>query len=598
MTIGHRRDAHPPKFINRSDTLNTRSVWRPDKDEVVVEHGAVATAHPIAAQVGIDILKSGGNAVDAAIATGFCLNVVEPASSSIAGHGQMIVHMAAEARSIAIDYGHRAPKAATADMFRITGQAVLGNGIYEVEDRTNAIGHLSVGVPGVTAGMCRAHELFGSLPLEQLLEPAVHYAREGFDADPATRLQIASNMSHLVRYRETERTFMPDAYPPPSGSKVIQRDLADTIERIGRQGKDALHQGEVAVAIDDEMKRNGGVLSSYDLAEYEAQVFKPVRTSYRGHELLGSPVPAGATTGLQTLNILENFEVGDLSHASPEQLHLFTEAARHAFADRYNFLGDPDFNPVPLGGMLSKDYACEIAGIIDRNSAKLEKEQEIQPWVAFADRPIHDPWRYDVHPGPERASHASPPSEGDCTTHLSVIDRDRNMVACTQTAVGGFGSGVIVPGTGVLLSNGMVVFNPKPGAANSIAGFKRGLNNMSPVLLLRDGQPFLTVGAPGGRRIICRIAQVISNVVDFGMSMQEAITAPSVDAAERETFIDHRITPQTIEALKRMGHNAVVVPEPSTGGGFSRPRGVMIDPDTGLLHAGVHPFGPDEARGY
>ena len=172
------------------------------------------------------------------------------------------------------------------------------------------------------------------------------------------------------------------------------------------------------------------------------------------------------------------------------------------------------------------------------------------------------------------------------------------MVACTQTAVGGFGSSVIVPGTGVLLSNGMVVFNPKPGSANSIAGFKRGLNNMSPVLLLLDGEPFLAVGAPGGRRIICRIAQVISNVVDFGMSMQDAITAPSVDAAERETFIDHRIEPHIADRLAQMGHNIEVVPEPSTGGGFSRPRGVMIDPDTNLLHAGVHPFGPDEARGY
>ena len=200
--------------------MNTRSVWRPDRDEVVVEHGAVATAHPIAAQVGVDILKSGGNAVDAAVATGFCLNVVEPASSSIAGHGQMIVHMTAQndrnpCRSIAVDYGHRAPRAATADMFRVVGQAVKGNGIYEVEDQANAIGHRSVGVPGVTAGMCRAHELFGSLPLEQLLEPAVHYAREGFEVDPATCLQIARNMPNLLRYRETARVFLRDGFPPP-----------------------------------------------------------------------------------------------------------------------------------------------------------------------------------------------------------------------------------------------------------------------------------------------------------------------------------------------------------------------------------------------
>ncbi len=589
--------------------MNTRSIWRPDKDEVVVEHGAVATAHPIAAQVGVDILKSGGNAVDAAIATGFCLNVVEPASSSIAGHGQMIVHIAAEQRTVAIDYGHRAPRAAKPDTFRVIGQAVRGNGIYEVEDQANAIGHRSAGVPGVTAGMCRAHELFGSLPLEQLIEPAIHYARQGFEADSTTCLQIARSMPNLVRYGESGRVFMPDGYPPTPGEKVVQRDLADTLERIGKEGKNALHAGEIAAAIDEEMRRNDGLLSAQDLADYEAEVRHPVNTPYRGCELLSYPATAGTITALQILNILENFDLsGPISPVhprerfrggqSPEHLHLFIEAARHAFADRYSFLGDSDFNPVPLDGILSKDYARKIARGIDTEVAKLEEERQLQPWVAYADSPIHDPWHYDPKPRPERVLTASPPSDGDCTTHFSVIDHGRNMVACTQTAVGAFGSSVIVPGTGVLLSNGMVVFNPMPGTANSIAGFKRGLNNMSPILALRDGQPFLTVGAPGGRRIICRIAHVISNVIDFGMSIQEAITAPSVDAAERETFVDHRIDPQTVDSLARMGHNVEVVPEPSTGGGFSRPRGVMINADTGLLHAGVHPFGPDEARGY
>ena len=578
--------------------MNTRSVWRPDKDEVVVEHGAVATAHPIAAQVGVDVLKSGGNAVDAAIATGFCLAVVEPWSSSIAGHGQMIVHMAEERRSVAIDYGHRAPRAATADMFRVIGPTMEGTGTYEVEDCANAVGHLSAGVPGVTAGMCRAHELFGSLPLERLLEPAVHYARHGFEADRNACLMIAMFMSDLVRYGETAGVFLPDGYPPVPGSRVVQRDLADTIERIGREGRAALHRGEIADAIDEEMRRNGGLLSSQDLADYEAQVLDPVRTSYRGHELLGSPVPAGTITTLQTLNILESFDLTRLPYGSPGHLHLFIEAARHAYADRYSFVGDPDFYPTPLDGLLSREYALEVSRSIDREKAGLEDEREVQPWVAYSDSPLHDPWRYDPQPRPARAAPASPPSEGDCTTHVSVIDRDRNMVACTQTVAGGFGAGVVVPGTGLLLSNGMVVFNPMPGAANSIGGFKRALNNMSPVLLLNEGQPFLTVGAPGGRRIVCRIAHIISNVLDFGMSIQEAITAPSVDAAGRETLVDHRIDPQTVEALGRMGHNVQVVPEPSTGGGFSRPSGVMIEPGTGLLRAGVQPFGPPEARGY
>ena len=586
--------------MNHKSGLNSRSVWRPDKDEVVVEHGAVATAHPIAAQVGVDILRSGGNAVDAAIATGFCLNVIEPWNSSIAGHGQMIVHMAAEGRTVAIDYGHRAPMGATADMFRVIGQTVEGNGIYEVEGRANAVGHLSVGVPGVTAGMCRAHEMFGVLPLEQLLEPAIHYARKGFEADSTTCLMIASAMPNLVRHGEAARIFLSNGFPPTPGTKVVQRDLAYILERIGKEGKGALYRGEVADAIDEEMQRGGGVLSAKDLARYEAKVLEPVSVTYRGYETLGSPAPAGTITGLQTLSILESFDLGGLRHASPEHLHLFTEAARHAFADRYSLVGDPDFGPVPLNGILSKEYAREIALSIDREVAKLEDERELQPWVAHADSDslMHDPWRLDSLPKPDRAAIASPPSEGDCTTHFSVIDHDRNMVACTQTAVGGFGSGVIVPDTGVLLTNGMIVFNPMPGAANSIAGYKLGLNNMSPVVALKDGNPFFSVGAPGGRRIICRIAHVISNVIDFGMSMQEAITAPSVDAAERETFVDHRIDPRTVEKLAGMGHNVEVVPEPITGGGFSRPRGVMVDPDSGLLRAGVQPTGTDEARGY
>ena len=578
--------------------MNTRSIWRPDKDEVVVEHGAVATAHPIAAEVGVDVLKSGGNAVDAAVATGFCLNVIEPWNSSVAGHGQMLVHMTAEGRSVAIDYGHRAPRAATADMFRVMGQTEAGNGIYEVEDRANAVGHRSVGVPGVTAGMVRAHEMFGSLPLQRLLEPAAHYARQGFEADPTTCLTIARNMPNLVRYGESARVFLPEGFPPAPGARVVQRDLADTLERIGKVGKDALYRGEVAAAIDEEIRRNGGILSAQDLADYEAQVFDPVRVSYRGYELLGSPAPAGTITTLQTLNILESFDLGSLPHGSAEHLHLFVEAARHAFADRYSFVGDPEFDPAPLEGMLSRKYAREIARSIDPVAAKLETEREVQPWVVYADSPLHDPWRYDPQARPERATNASPPSEDGCTTHFSIIDRDRNMVSCTQTAVAQFGSVVVVPGTGVLLSNGMTVFNPMPGAANSIAGFKRAMNNMTPVLLLRDGQPFLTVGAPGGRRIMCRIVHIISNVVDFGMSIQEAITAPSVDVSGRETLVDHRIDMQTVEALARMGHNVEVVPEPFTGGGFSRPRGVMIDPKTGLLHAGVQPIGSDEARGY
>ena len=576
--------------------MQTRSIFRPQKDEVVAETGAVAATNPIASEVGLEILKAGGNAVDAAVATGFCLAVIEPWGSSIAGHGQFLVHMAEEGRSVAIDFSHRAPIAATPDMFTVLGQAESGNGIYEVEGDANAVGHLAAGVPGLTAGLCRAHELFGTLPLEQLLEPAIHYAQGGFQPDATVSVQIAEAMPEFVKYGEGARVFLTDGYPPRRDvDRVVQRDLSDTLRRIGMEGRNALYDGDIPHAVDEHMRRNDGLLRAQDFTDFDVQVSDPVRTAYRGHEVLGSPVPGGGTTEMQMLAILDHLDPKAAGHNTPDGLHLVIEAARHAFADRYRYLGDPDFGPVPLTGMLSERYAKEVSKTIDLERARLEDEREKQPWIAFADAALHDPWPYDSRSRPEIAPAASLPSEGDCTTHFGVIDHDRNMVACTQTAVGGFGSRVVVPGTGVLLTNGMKVFNPMPGAANSIAGYKRGLSNMGPLLVLRDGSPYLTLGAPGGRKIMNRIVQVLMNVIDHGMGIQEAITAPIVDAADRETFVDHRIDESVAEALRGMGHN---IEFPATEGAFSRPNGLMVHPETGLVHAGVEVFSAAEARGF
>lgn len=578
--------------------MNNQSIWRPDKQEVVVENGAVASAHPIASKVGIDILQDGGNAVDAAIATGFCLNVVEPWSSCIAGHGHMLVYMSDLGKTLSLDYSHRSPMDANANMYQVLGQVEAGNGLYEVESQSNSVGHSSVGVPGVTAGMWKAHELFGSLPMEQLMEPSIHYAREGFDVDWTACLMIAQVMPDLIRYSEGGRVFLPGGYPPIPGEKLVQSDLADVLTRISKEGRDALYKGDIAHAIDEEMKLNGGFLNARDLAAFEVEVSEPLRTSYKGYDILSSPVPSGAFTQLQALNILSYFDIDKLRHNSDRYLHLIVEALRHSFADRYRFLGDPDFGPVPLKGMLSKDYAREIAGMINRENAEMESETELQPWVSFADKIVHNPWNYENNNGLDPIGSMSPPSAGDSTTHFSVIDKSRNMVSCTQTATAGFGSRVVVPGTGILLTNGMVVFNPKDGTPNSIAGNKRGLNNMGAVLVLNDGKPFFALGASGGRKIMSRLVQVILNVIDFDNGIQEAITAPTVDAADRETFADHRLDPEVIEALSRMGHRMEIVPEPSTGGGFAKPRGVMLNEKTGLVHAGVHVIGPDGAYGY
>ena len=447
--------------------------------------------------------------------------------------------------------------------------------------------------------MCKAHELFGTLPLEQLLEPAIHYAQEGFEADSVASLIIADMMRDLGAHEETAKIFLSDGYPPRSGiDKIVQRDLADTLRRIGREGRDGLYKGDIPHAFEEDMKRNGGLLRVEDFTDYEVQIAEPTRTGYRGYEFLGNPVPGGATTELQIMNILESFDLGALGHNTGEGLHIFIEAARHAFADRYRYLGDPDFVPVPLQGMLSREYAREVAGSISPERAALEDESERQPWVAFAEEALHDPWRFDPQPAPETPALASPPSLGDCTTHFGVIDKDRNMVSCTQTAVNGFGSCVVVPGTGLLLTNGMVVFNPMPGAANSIDGYKRGLHNMGAMLVLKDGDPFMSLGAPGGRKIMNCVTQILVNLIDHGMGIQDAVAAPRVDAADRETFVDGRMDEAVIHQLSDMAHRIEVTPVPAIVNAFARPRGLIVEPTTGRVHAGVDVFSTAEAHGY
>lgn len=570
------------------------------KDEVIADQGAVATSDPLASEVGIEILRKGGNAVDAAVAIGFCLAVVEPMGSSIAGHGQMLIHLSERIqKTVALDYSHRAPKAASADMYKPIKQAEVGNAVYEVEGQANLLGYQSVGVPGVTAGLCKAHELFGSLPLEELMEPSIHYAEQGFVVNWLISLRIAEAMADFSSHRETAKVFLANGYPPRSGiDKVVQQDLGQTLRQIARNGAIALYQGEIPHAVEEDMKANGGLLRVEDFAHYSVQVLEPARTTYRGHEILGAPVPCGSTTALQTFNILEHFALCSLEHNSAEYLHHFIEAARHAFADRYCYLGDPSFVPVPLRGLLSMAYATKIAGCIDPQRALLEFDRQVQPWVAFARKSLHDPWKFEGGHVSREPSVASFPHLGDCTTHFGVIDKDRNMVSSTQTLAGSFGAQVMAPGTGLLFSNGMAVFNPVPGTANSIAGYKLGISNMCPLLVLRDGQPFLTVGAPGGRKIANCVTQLLMNILDHQMSIQEAIAAPRVDAADRETHLDSRISEATIRALRGMGHNIKVVEETAAETSFARPLGLMVHPDTHQIHAGVDVFRICEARGF
>jgi gamma-glutamyltranspeptidase/glutathione hydrolase len=366
---------------------------------------------------------------------------------------------------------------------------------------------------------------------------------------------------------------------------------------IARHGAAGLYHGDVAAAIIEDMQAHGGLLRRDDLASYEAVVRPPARLTYRGYEVLTAAIPHGGTTVLQTLHILAQLDLRGLTPDSPAYLHRFIEAARHAFADRYYYLGDSHQVDVPLAGLLSREYATALAGQIDLTAARLGTRHAIEPWVEYATRARHDPWAYEGRSRPGAAV-PSMAADGDCTTHFSVVDTERNMVSCTQTAVGLFGAKVVTPGLGLLWNNAMIWFNPQPGAANSIAPWKRPLTNMAPLLALSAGKPALSIGAPGGRRIMNCNTQVFLNIAQFGMGIQEAIAQPRVDASTRDTLVDSRLDAATIEALAALGHQLQVVEETAAEVHFATPLGILVDHTLGTLHSGVDVFRIAAAGGY
>lgn len=593
--------------------MSLTSILRPDRDEVKASNGIVAAMHPLATEAGLEMLRKGGNAVDAAVATGFAISVVEPNNSTISGVGFMLVHLATGASgfppgtNIVIEYGPRAPLAAHENMYKVTGP---GSGIstYQTKDDDNTHGYKSIAVPGTAAGLCRAHELFGTLPLEQVMEPAIQYAESGFESYWALTLVVAANMKQLQRFRAARDLFLPDGCPPgylsdPSSADegahlIIQRDLGDLLKRIAKDGAAAMYEGEVAAAIEEDMQTNGGLITRQDLANFRPEIKTPLRLSYRDHEILAATAPNGAWTVLQTMNILENFDLGSLVHNSPEHLHIFIEAARHAFADRYHYMADPEFVNVPLKGLHSKEYAKKIALQIDLNRASLESESSVPPWSHYESQPIHDPWAYEGRSKPINPPIPSAIPDGDCTTHFGVVDRDGNLVSCTQTAVSSFGSKVITKGLGILWNNGMIWFNPKPGANNSIAPWKRPLVNAAPLLVTKEGRPYASIGSPGGRKVNNANTNVALNMIDFKMGPQGAITAPRIDASGTTNQMDNRVPSETIEKLRQMGHNVEVIPDITAWYSFARPSALMINALDGTFRSGSDPAPVPYARGY
>ncbi len=536
-------------------------------EPVTVQRGLVVSSHALASQAGVQILRQGGNAVDAAIATGLALAVTHPSAGNIGGGGFMIVFTKA-GEVTTFDFREKAPAAAHERMF-------LGeNGEY-LRD-SNHEGYRSVGVPGTVAGFDLARQRFGSMPWKELAAPAVALARDGFQLSPAQAEAFARLKKDWSRHPSSAKVFLArDGSTLPSGHVWKQADLAQSLVRIQSDGRDGFYRGETARAIASDMKMNGGLITEADLASYQARERKPIRGSYRGFEVYSMPPPSsGGVALVEALNILEGFRLKSLGHNSAPYLHLVAESMRRAFADRARHLGDPDFNPeMPVSTLTSKEHAARLRASI--NTAQASKSS------------------------PERFAEAFESPE---TTHYSVVDAEGTAVVVTYTLEYSYGSRIVAEGLGFLYNNEMGDFNPQPGrtdgtgligtSPNRVAPGKRMLSSMTPTIIANDGKPCLLIGSPGGRTIINTVLQIVLNVIDFDMDLGAAITAgrihhqwlPDQIQMERDKF-----RPEILAQLREVGHSVV---ESARQG---EAMGIHIDPKSSARTGFADPRSPDGA---
>ena len=482
-----------------------------------------------------------------------------------------------------IDYFGRAPRAAHPELYRMVHE--IGSdavGYTGVEGDANANGVGSVAVPGLVAGLTLALARFGSIDLDQALAPAIAFATSGFDVGWYQSLVIATDTGRLRDDPEASRIFLRDGVPPTATftgdvPRVRQPDLAATLRRIAAEGPSGFYRGEVAQRIVSHVRSGGGFLSSADLEDYRALVVEPLQIDYRDVKLVLLPYAAGGTTLAEALKILSGFDLAATGLNTAASLHLIAEASGRAFADRAAYVGDPDFCATDWARLASAGYAAERRAEIDPNRAST--------------------------PGPGLSGRAGAPhgvtttaSEG-CTTHLSVVDGAGTMVSITQTLTLLFGAGVVVPGTGVILNDTMSLFDPRPGGVNQIEGRKRPASSMAHVIAVRDGQPVLAVGAPGGRRIMDTCLQMVIDTVDYGLDIQSACGAPLIDCSGPELLADDRLPAGTRERLRAMGHPVRDVEVSFWPRHFAMPTGVAVDPTTGLRFGGADPFAMGVALG-
>ena len=497
------------------------------------QSGMVAAQHLVAAEIGASVLEEGGTAVDAAIATGFALAVSLPRAGNIGGGGFMLVYDAGSGKTIAIDYREMAPLGATRDMF------LDENGDADPELSRNS--HLASGVPGTVAGFWLAHQRFGKLPWSRLIEPAIALARDGMVVSRDLAAQLERRKERNCRNAATcGYLYKNDGTPYEFGERLVQADLAQTLQLIADEGPDAFYKGAIARKIVAEMEAGGGLIDMASLAAYKPVVRDAISTNYRGYEVVTMPPPSsGGVHVLQMLNVLSHFPIAEMGRGSADNVHVLAEVMRLAYADRSKHLGDPDFYDVPVEWLLSDEYAAELAATIDMQRAR---------------------------PSTEVAPGVPPRHESEDTTHFSVMDAAGNVVANTYTLNGSYGSAISVPGAGFLLNNEMEDFVSKPGTpnmfgllggeANSVEALKRPLSSMTPAIVFRDGEPWFATGSPGGARIITAVLQMIVNMIDHGMNIADATHRPRIHHQwfPDKLTIEVGFGVDTIRLLEERGH--------------------------------------------
>ena len=514
---------------NRYDSSN--DIFHP----VYGKNGMVASEQGLATQVGLDILKQGGNAIDAAVAVGFALAVVLPNAGNIGGGGFMVLHDDKTGKDVAIDFREIAPAKASRDMYLDNqGNVIDGKSLFT---------HDASGVPGTVAGMEYALKKWGTMPLSKVLEPAIKLADKGFIVSDVLAQTLKEEKSTLGKWSASKAIFFKNGEPLKSGDLLVQKDLAKSLRLIAKQGAKAFYQGEIATKIAKEMQSQGSTMTLGDLKAYKVVERQPIIGDYRGYKVVTMPPPSsGGVHLIEILNMLEHYPIKEDGVNSAKNIHHMAESMKLAYADRSEYLGDPDFVKIPVTGLTSKAYANERVKTIDDNKARLSST---------------------IKPGKPQ------PYESDQTTHYSVMDKAGNAVAVTYTLNLNFGSGIVVEGTGILLNNEMDDFSVKPGvpnafglvggAANAIEAKKRPLSSMTPTIVMKNNKPWLVTGSPGGARIITTVLQSVVNTIDHEMNPAEAIITPRVHHQwlPDELRVEEGISPDTIKLLQDKGHNVV-----------------------------------------